>query len=142
VPTPIPGPEIYTGLQTGVINAIEVPPDSIVANKWFEAARHSSRTHHMYTEVSMMASGSVFDSLGKAGKIVSDTAAEVVHGWMWDENLRIQEEAWTKVAASTEAIETPDRASFVQKMTPVIAGFIAQNGARAGRYVELVRAAA
>lgn len=141
IPTPIPGPEIYTALQTGVVDAIEVPPDSIAANKWYEAAKHSSRTNHMYTEVSMMASAEVFASLGEAGKVVADTASEVVQGWMWDENLRIQQEAWATVAANTTAIESPDRESFVAKMKPVIEDFVAQHGEKAAHYVELVRAA-
>jgi len=140
VPTPIPGPEIYTALQTGVVDAIEVPPDSIVANKWYEAAGHSSRTNHMYTEVSMMASGDVIDSLGEHGDIIKRSAAEVVNGWMWEENLRIQSEAWATVAANTEAIEEPDRNSFVAAMAPVIEDFVSRNGDRAAYYVGQVRA--
>jgi len=140
VPTPIPGPEIYTALQTGIVDAIEVPPDSIVANKWYEAAGHSSRTNHIYTEVSMMASKGVIDSLGEAGEVVKKAAVEVVHGWMWDENLRIQEEAWKTVAANTVSIEQPDRESFVTAMQPVIENFVKRNGAAAASYVEQVRA--
>jgi C4-dicarboxylate-binding protein DctP len=141
VPTPIPGPEIYTALQTGVVDAIETPPDSMTANKWYEVAKHSSRTNHMYTEVSMMASRQVFESLGEAGKIIDDTAKEVVHGWMWDENLRLQKEAWDTVAQNTTAIENPDRDSFVAAMAPVIDDFIAQNGEKGKHFVDAVRAA-
>lgn len=140
VPTPIPGPEIYTALQTGVVDAIEVPPDSMVQRKLYEVAGHSSRTNHIYTEVSMMASRAVIESLGDAGEIISDTAKEVVHGWMWDENLRIQEEAWATVVENTEAIETPERETFVAKMAPVIDDFIAQNGEQANAYIEAVMA--
>ena len=141
VPTPIPGPEIYTALQTGVVDAIETPPDSMVANKWFEVAKHSSRTNHMYTEVSMMASRQVFDSLGEGAQVIENAAREVVHDWMWNENLRIQEEAWTTVAQNTTAIETPDRDSFVAAMRPVIDDFIAQNGEKGRHYVDAVLAA-
>jgi hypothetical protein len=59
---------------------------------------------------------------------------------MWNENLRIQEEAWKTVAENTEAIENPDRASFVEKMQPVIEDFVSRNGERAQYYVEQVRA--
>lgn len=141
VPTPIPGPEIYTALQTGVVDAIEVPADSITANKWYETAKHSSRTNHMYTEVSMMANEGVFQSLGEHGPVLLQAADEVVNGWMWDENVRIQGEAWATVVANTEAIENPDRASFVEKMKPVIDDFVAENGEKAQHYIDLVRAA-
>lgn len=140
-PVPIPGPEIYTALQTGVIDAIEVPPDSIVANRWYEVAPHSSRTHHMYTEVSLMASVQVYRSLGpERSRILSAAATEVVRDWMWPENLREQEAAWATVAQRTTAVANPDRASFVAKMQPVVASFVERNGQAAKRYVDAITA--
>jgi TRAP-type C4-dicarboxylate transport system substrate-binding protein len=55
-PTPIPAGEVYTALQMGVVDAVEVPADFIVANKLFEVGQHATRTHHIFTEVSMFAS--------------------------------------------------------------------------------------
>lgn len=140
VPTPIPGPEIYTALQAGVIDAIEVPPDSIVGRKFYEVAGHSSRTFHMYTEASIMANGAVIDSLGEAGAVLRTAAREVVHGWMWEENLRGQAEAWATVVANTQAIEEPDRESFRAAVRPVVDDFVAANGEAGARYVAAVAA--
>ncbi|MCL4186934.1 MAG: TRAP transporter substrate-binding protein [Rhodobacteraceae bacterium] len=140
VPTPIPGPEIYTALQTGVIDAIEVPPDSIVGRKLYEVAGHSSRTFHMFTEASIMANGAVIDSLGEAGAVLRAAAREVVHGWMWGENIREQSAAWATTAANTQAIEEPDRESFRAAVRPVIDDFVAANGEAGARYVGAVAA--
>lgn len=48
-PTPIPWGELYTALQTGVIDAAESPPSALDSIKIFEVAKNLTLTNHVYT---------------------------------------------------------------------------------------------
>ena len=142
-PTPIPAGEMYTALQTGVIDAIEVPPDYIVAAKIYEVAGHATRTHHIFTEVSMMASAKKMAAL-PAGvqKMIRDAAVESVRNEMWATNLKEQEAAWNELAKRVKANPSPDVASFRSRMAPVYDSFAKRGGARGKAWVEACQAAA
>ncbi len=47
-PTPIPWGEVYTSMQTKVVDGFEVHPESFVSNKLFEVTKFGSRTNHIY----------------------------------------------------------------------------------------------
>jgi tripartite ATP-independent transporter DctP family solute receptor len=142
-PTPIPAAEIYTALQTGVVDAIEVPPDFIVSSKLYEVGNHTTRTHHIFTEVSMFASSALMARLApNQQKAIRDAARQAVQVEMWDANLQAQEAAWNELASRTTAIADPDVASFREATAPVIEGFVMRTGAKGKAYVEQTRAAA
>lgn len=46
-PTPMPLPEVYTSLQTGVIDGIDIDLDALVTEKYYETAKHLTLTNHM-----------------------------------------------------------------------------------------------
>lgn len=141
-PTPIPAGEIYTALQTGVVDAIEVPADFIVSAKSYEAAGFVTRTHHIFTEVSMFASARKMGTLPpNVQKAVRDAAIEQVQKHMWAANLKEQEDAWNFLASKIKANATPDIPSFRSKMGPVLDGFIAKAGPKAKAYIEAVQKA-
>jgi tripartite ATP-independent transporter DctP family solute receptor len=142
-PTPIPAGEIYTALQTGVIDAFESPADYIVSSRNYEVAGHVTRTHHIFTEVSMMASAAKMDSLpANVQKAIRDSAVEAVQQEMWEANLKVQESAWADLAKRIKANPSPDVASFRAKMAPVVKGFIGKAGPKGRALVEAVQAAA
>lgn len=142
-PTPIPAGEIYTALQTGVIDAIEVPADFIYSSKAYEVAGHVTRTHHIFTEVSMMASAKKMASLPpNVQKVIREAAVEAVQKDMWEANIKEQETAWNELAKLIKANPSPDIPSFRSKMGPVINNFVAKAGPKGKAYVEAVQAAA
>lgn len=47
-PTPLNVADIYTGLQTKIIDAVEVPLAIIEASKWYEPTKYLSITNHIY----------------------------------------------------------------------------------------------
>ncbi|MBM3560691.1 MAG: TRAP transporter substrate-binding protein [Alphaproteobacteria bacterium] len=144
-PTPIPAGEIYTALQTGVVDAMEAPPDFIVVNKLWEVAQHTTRTHHIFTE------GSLFASTRSAGmrglspanmQVIRESAKRAVEVELWAANLKEQNAAWQMLTERMKAVAAPDVASFRAKMEPVVQGFIAKAGAKGKAYVEAVQALA
>ncbi len=142
-PSPIPAGEMYTALQTGVVDAVELPPDYIVTSKLYEVTSHASRTHHIFTEVSMMASAKKMAALPpNVQKVIRDAAIESVQKDMWEANLKEQENAWNELAKRVKANPTPDIPSFRAKMGPVIDSFVKRGGPKGKAYVEAVQAAA
>ena len=144
-PTPIPAGEVYTALQMGVVDAVEVPADFIVANKLFEVGQHATRTHHIFTEVSMFASTAAagMRNLSPQNKqILRDAAKRAVQVEKWDLNLAEQEGAWKVLTERSKAISDPDVASFRERMKPVLENFVNRTGAKGKAYVEAVQAAA
>jgi tripartite ATP-independent transporter DctP family solute receptor len=142
-PTPIPAGEIYTALQTGVVDAIEVPPDFIMSSKVFEVSQHATRTFHIFTEVSMFSSARKMASLSAAQqKTIRDSAKRAVEVEMWAANLKEQADAWTALTQRVKAVSDPDIPSFRERMTPVIDSFVSRTGAKGKAYVDGVRGTA
>jgi tripartite ATP-independent transporter DctP family solute receptor len=142
-PSPIPAGEMYTALQTGVVDAVELPPDYIVTAKLFEVAQHATRTHHIFTEVSMMASAKKMASLPpNVQKVIRDAAVESVQVDHWNANLKEQESAWIELSKRVKAIADPDVASFRAKMGPVLESFAKRGGPKGKAWVEACQKAA
>ena len=142
-PTPIPAGEIYTALQTGVVDAMEAPSDFVTSNKIYEVAPNATRTHHIFTEGSMFASAKRMAGLSAENqKIIHDAARRAVQVEMWEANLGVQTAAWNDIAGRVKAVADPDLPSFREKMGPVIDGFVAKTGAKGKAFVDGVRAAA
>jgi tripartite ATP-independent transporter DctP family solute receptor len=141
-PTPIPAAEIYTALQTGVVDAIEVPADFITTQRILEVAKNATRTHHIFTEVSMFASARRMSALSADHqKAIRDGAKRAVEVEMWEMNLKGQVDAWNEIASKIRAIADPEVATFREKMAPVIDEFVAKN-AKARPYIDGIRAVA
>ena len=141
-PTPIPAGEIYTALQTGVVDGMEAPADFVESAKLFEVAKNVTRTYHIMTEVSLMASVKRLSALSpEHQKAVRDAAVDVVQGWYKTENMKVQEAAWQSLTQKMQANATPDIASFQSKMGPVIESFVAKVGPKGREYIDAVRAA-
>ncbi|MSP48214.1 MAG: TRAP transporter substrate-binding protein [Alphaproteobacteria bacterium] len=141
-PTPIPAGEIYTALQTGVIDGFEAPADFVTSGKQYEVAKFVTRTYHIFTEVSMMASAKKMASLPpNVQKALRDAAVDTTAKQMWEANLKIQGEAWTELASKVSANASPNIPSFRSKMGPVIDNFVTKAGPKAKAYIEAVQAA-
>jgi tripartite ATP-independent transporter DctP family solute receptor len=142
-PTPIPAGEMYTALQTGVIDAIEVPPDYIVTAKIYEVAGFATRTYHIFTEVSLMASAKKMATLPlKVQSVIREEAVQAVQKEMWEANIKEQQSAWDELAGRVKANASPDIESFRAKMGPVLTNFVTKTGPKGKALVEACQAAA
>jgi len=62
-PTPLASGEIYTALDTGVVEGVENTPDSCLHLSWFEVAPYFNKTNHLNAPTTFSMSASVFDKL-------------------------------------------------------------------------------
>jgi TRAP-type transport system periplasmic protein len=65
VPTSIAFSEIYMALKTGVVEAQENPPETILAFKMYEAQKYLIATEHVYGAARIMASSKWWTTLSK-----------------------------------------------------------------------------
>ena len=83
-PTPIPWGEVYTSMQTKVVDGFEVYPESVVANKSYEVCKYGSRTNHIFAGSILMIREGLWEELSpEHQKILSETA-KIAENWNRD----------------------------------------------------------
>jgi len=123
--TPMPWGEVYTAMQTGVVDAIEVPSDTIFTGKMYEVAKFLSRTYHIFTDCNLIVSEKVYQSLpADIQKVLYAVANEVFWHWGAPESEKLDKSGWDSlIKAGMQGIE-PDRESFRAAVKPVWDNFI------------------
>jgi len=140
-PTPLPFGEVYTGLQTGVIEGVEAPAEAIFVAKHQEVTKYVSKTYHIFTDVHLLMNQKKFVSMpSEYQKIFVDAGKEVVEDWYKKEIIAGETKFWNELAAKLQATPDPDVASFRTKVASVVQKFSSQSPA-AKELVEAVQAA-
>lgn len=80
-PTPMPLPEVYTSLQTGVIDGIDIDLDALVTEKYYEIAEHLTLTNHMTWPAVVMMSQSSYESLSEEDQQIVEEAMAAAVEW-------------------------------------------------------------
>ncbi len=73
-PTPMPLTEVYTAMQTGVINGVDIDSDSLVNEKLTEIAKHLTPDNHMYWAGGLMINKDRWNSLSDEDKKMIEEA--------------------------------------------------------------------
>ncbi len=124
--TPLPWGDVYTALQTGVVDAVEVPADTALSGKIPEVAKYVSKTYHIFTDVNLIMSDKVYKGLpADIQKAIDDSAKEVVADWGQAEAIKLDKRSYDDlVKAGMQGIDKPDMASFQNAVKPVWDNFI------------------
>lgn len=64
-PTPMAMGEVYTAIDTGVVNGVENTPDTCLNNSFFEVAKYFNETKHLNAPTTFSMSNKVFESLNE-----------------------------------------------------------------------------
>ena len=116
-PTPIPSPEIYTAMQTGVVSAMEGTPEVGYIQRIYEVARHLSKTRHILFDGSFVTSQSFLESLSEEERqIVTDAWLEVAQ-LQRDEWADRQDEWFAKLEAGGIQIHEVDQQPFREALS-------------------------
>jgi TRAP-type transport system periplasmic protein len=75
-PTPMPYGEIYTGLQTGVIDGAEMNISSIFSERFYESAKHVSLTGQFFFPAVVIVNKARFERLTPAQRTALQEAAQ------------------------------------------------------------------
>jgi TRAP-type transport system periplasmic protein len=118
-PTPMAWGEVYTALQTGVINGVENPPEGLFVGRMQEVTKFASKTNHIMTDVNLMMSTSVLNGLPADQQAAVKAAAATAVGEYNKASIAAGEEFWKKLAGAVTANESPDREAFKTALAPV-----------------------
>jgi tripartite ATP-independent transporter DctP family solute receptor len=137
-PTPMPLPEVYTALQTGVIDGIDIDLDALVTQKYYEIAKDLTLTNHMTFPAVIVMSKASYGKLSAEDQKIVTEAMKAAVDWGIQEAITREKANLEEVKAKgVNVIELADKEGFkaieeeMQKKysdkNPVIQSFIEFN---------------
>ncbi|OMP66061.1 C4-dicarboxylate ABC transporter substrate-binding protein [Domibacillus epiphyticus] len=117
-PTAMPLPEVYTSLQTGVIDGIDIDLDALATEKYYENAENLTLTNHMTFPTVIVMSQQVYDSLSPEDqKIVKEAISKAVDWGVEEAIAREQKnlEELKKIGVKVEELKDPSSFEAITK---------------------------
>ena len=122
-PSPMKFSEVFTALQTGVMDGQENPFTQIYSAKFQEVQKFISLTGHVYTPAYVTVGSKKWDSLpADVRKILEDTAKET-QAFVYEKAAKDDEDLLGKIKAAGVAANTPNKDAFVAASKPVYEEF-------------------
>jgi tripartite ATP-independent transporter DctP family solute receptor len=118
-PSPMKFSEVFTALQTGVMDGQENPYTQIYSAKFQEVQKFISLTGHVYTPAYVTVGTRKWGTLpADVRKILEDTAKET-QAFVYEKAARDDEDLLGKIKAAGVAVNTPNKDAFVAASRPV-----------------------
>jgi tripartite ATP-independent transporter DctP family solute receptor len=125
--TPMAFGEIYTALQEGVLDGLEHDPPTIVASKFYEAAKYYTLTQHLHSPLVLVLSDATYQKLPgdlRDGLIASAEAAAVEAR---PYALGVAHDAIDVLKQRGVTVADCDRDEFRRRVEPLIEKFTGQH---------------
>ena len=123
-PTPLSYGEVYSSLQTHLIDGAENNWRSFHSSRQFEVATHWAQSEHSYSPEALLMSRRRFDEFSAADQALIQAAATQSVPYMrelWD---RAEAESRAAVVAAGVQVTEVDRAAFHRAAEPVLAAYL------------------
>ena len=125
-PSPMKFSEVFTALQTGVMDGQENPFTQIYSAKFQEVQKYLSLTGHVYTPAYLVAGTKKWMSLpADVRKILEDTARET-QAYVYQTAAADEEILLGKLKAGGIQVNTPNKDAFIAASKPVYEEFSAE----------------
>lgn len=122
-PTPMSSKEVYTGLQSGIIDAVENPLSAHIRSKYHEAADYVILTHHVYGAYTFVFDDARFKSLTEAQQAIVAEQAKIAFEWGTETaKVQLADLRATLEGHGATFIE-PDLEMFRSKLVPMAGQF-------------------
>lgn len=135
--TPLPYGEVYSALQTGVVDGAENNFPSFLTARHFEVAKHYALTEHSLTPEIVAMSKRSFDRIARPDQEIIRQAAKESVPHMRGLWVRMEEDARRQVEAGGSLIVEADKPAFARLIRPVYDQFV--RDARLKQLVERIR---
>lgn len=119
-PTPISWGELYTALQSGVVDGAENNPPSLYTSRHYEVCKFYSLDEHTTIPDVLVISQIVWDKLSEEEREWIQQAADesaVLQRKLWAES---EEESMKEVQKAGVQINRPDKGPFIEKVQPFL----------------------
>jgi len=126
--TPMPLPEVYTALQTGVIDGIDIDLDALVTQKYYEIAKDLTMSNHMtFPSVAIMSKAAISKLNADDQKIVMD-AFNAAIDWGLEESIKVEKNNLEEVKnQGVTIVEFSDKEAFQPISEKIYKGYGEKN---------------
>jgi tripartite ATP-independent transporter DctP family solute receptor len=118
-PTPMAFADVFTALQTGVIDGQENPYAQIASAKFQEVQEYLSITGHVYTPAYVLMSASRFDGLPEEVRTALTEAAEEAQAHVYETAARMETDLLAEIEGAGVAVNEADVQAFVEASQPI-----------------------
>lgn len=122
-PTPMAFSEVFTALQTGVIDGQENPYTNIDAAKLNEVQKYLSKTGHVYSPAYPTMGKRTYDNMDPEIRAVLEETAREVESWAREQGEADDAALEKELIDGGMAFNVADRAAFVEASKPVYEAF-------------------
>lgn len=119
-PTPVDYAELYTALQSGIVDGAENPPASYYSNKFFEVAPYYVLDGHTYSPSVILISEMIWNELSAEDQAIMREVADMTEVYNRAEIEAADEAAYTALKEKgVQILNLEDQANWVEAMAPV-----------------------
>jgi tripartite ATP-independent transporter DctP family solute receptor len=123
-PSPMKFSEVFTALQTGVMDGQENPFAQIASAKFYEVQKYLSLTGHVYSPAYLAVGLKKWNALPADVRKTIDATAKDVQAWVYDKAAKDDEVLLQKMKASGSIqVNDANKDAFIAASKPVYAEF-------------------
>jgi TRAP-type transport system periplasmic protein len=126
-PTPMSFSEVFTALQTGVVDGQENPFTQIYSARFHEVQDYLSLTGHVYTPAYVLAGKNKWESLPEEVRQILEETARETQAFVYETAARLEEELLTKINDESDIeVNEADKDAFIEASKPIYEEFGSQ----------------
>lgn len=114
-PTPLPMTELYTALETKVVDGQDNPYSTVKAMGWWEVQSNMLESRHIFSPTFVLVNGKFFTGLPADMQKLFDTAMQEAIKLNWELSIKDDAEAKGFIESKGVKVHVPD-AAFKQQM--------------------------
>jgi tripartite ATP-independent transporter DctP family solute receptor len=122
-PSPMKFSEVFTALQTGVMDGQENPFTQIYSAKFQEVQKFLSLTGHVYTPAYATVGAKKWAGLPADVRKTLESVAQETQAFVYDTAAKAEEDLLAKLKSGGMQVNTPDKNAFVAASKPVYEEF-------------------
>jgi TRAP-type transport system periplasmic protein len=122
-PSPMKLSEVFTALQTGVMDGQENPFTQIYSSKFQEVQKYLSLTGHVYTPAYITVGAKKWASLPADVRSTLEAVAKETQSFVYDKAAKDDEDLLGKLKAGGMQVNTPNKDAFIAASKPVYEEF-------------------
>ena len=118
-PSPMKFSEVFTALQTGVMDGQENPFAQIASAKFYEVQKYLSLTGHVYTPSYVAVGAKKWATLPADVRKIFETEAKATQAWVYEKAARDDDELLAKMKTAGIQVNNANKDAFIAASKPV-----------------------